>query len=93
MIGGGDTGTDCIGTSVRHGAESVVNLELMDIPPPVRADGNPWPNWPKIFRVDYGHAEATHKYGKDPRSYNMLSKRFVDDGSGNLTGVEVVKVR
>lgn len=93
VIGGGDTGTDCIGTSVRHGAKSIVNLELMDMPPPTRGAGNPWPMWPKIFRVDYGHAEVKHKYGKDPRTYNVLSKRFIDDGSGNVKGVEVVKVR
>lgn len=93
VIGGGDTGTDCIGTSVRHGAEQVVNLELMDTPPNERAGGNPWPTWPRVFRVDYGHAEAAHKYGKDPRTYNVLSKRFVDDGHGNVKGVEVVRVK
>ncbi len=54
-------GTDCIGTSVRHGATNVINLELMDMPPATRAPGNPWPQWPRIFRVDYGHAEAAHK--------------------------------
>jgi NADPH-dependent glutamate synthase beta subunit-like oxidoreductase len=56
VIGGGDTGTDCIGTSVRHGATNVINLELMDKPPVGRAPGNPWPQWPRVFRVDYGHA-------------------------------------
>jgi len=93
VIGGGDTGTDCIGTSVRHGAESIVNLELMDMPPPTRGAGNPWPSWPKIFRVDYGHAEVRHKYGKDPREYNVLSKRFIDNGNGQVQGIEIVKVR
>lgn len=67
VIGGGDTGTDCIGTSVRHGAANVINLELMSMPPPTRGEGNPWPQWPRIFRVDYGHAEANVRYGNDPR--------------------------
>jgi glutamate synthase (NADPH/NADH) len=58
VIGGGDTGTDCIGTSVRHGATNVINLELMDKPPASRGDNNPWPQWPRVFRVDYGHAGA-----------------------------------
>jgi glutamate synthase (NADPH/NADH) len=69
VIGGGDTGTDCIGTAVRHGATAVVNLELFDKPPEYRAENNPWPAWPRVFRVDYGHAEATHAYGADPRKY------------------------
>eukprot|EP00798_Chlamydomonas_sp_ICE-L_P026060 gene26060-11762_t len=92
VIGGGDTGTDCIGTSVRHGATSVINLELMDKPPDGRAKSNPWPQWPRVFRIDYGHAEAAYKYGKDPREYNVMTKRFVDDGKGNLTGIEIVSV-
>ncbi|KAK9817844.1 hypothetical protein WJX72_002960 [[Myrmecia] bisecta] len=93
VIGGGDTGTDCIGTSVRHGAKNVINLELMDQPPPERAANNPWPTWPRIFRIDYGHAEANVKYGRDPRRYNMLSKRFIKDEAGNLKGLEVVQVK
>lgn len=93
VIGGGDTGTDCIGTSVRHGASSVVNLELMDQPPLARADGNPWPSWPRVFKVDYGHAEAAHAYGADPRRYHVLVKRFiVDEETRALTGIEVVEV-
>lgn len=94
VIGGGDTGTDCIGTSVRHGATSVINLELMDQPPAERAEGNPWPSWPRIFKVDYGHAEAAHAYGKDPRRYHVLAKRFlVDAKTKQLTGIEVVEVK
>eukprot|EP00873_Tetraselmis_striata_P023387 jgi/Tetstr1/443651/TSEL_031644.t1 len=92
VIGGGDTGTDCIGTSVRHGATSVVNLELFDKPPDVRAPGNAWPAWPRVFRVDYGHAEAAEAYGADPRRYNVMTKRFVGDGKGGLKGLEVVEV-
>ena len=86
VIGGGDTGTDCIGTSLRHGCESVVNFELMTQPPATRAKGNEWPQWPRIFRVDYGHEEAATRDGKDPRTYEVLTKEFVAaaDGSGKI---------
>ncbi|CAI5493255.1 unnamed protein product [Closterium sp. Naga37s-1] len=93
VIGGGDTGTDCIGTSLRHGCESLVNLELLPQPPPSRADGNPWPQWPRIFRVDYGHEEAKTKFGSDPRSYEVLTKRFIGNDAGELTGIETVRVQ
>ena len=92
VIGGGDTGTDCIGTSLRHGCTSLVNFELLPRPPAERAGDNPWPEWPVIFRVDYGHQEAEAKFGKDPREYAILSKRFIDDGNGNVAGVETVRV-
>ncbi|MGB8330734.1 MAG: glutamate synthase small subunit [Polyangiales bacterium] len=92
VIGGGDTGTDCIGTSLRHGCASLVNFELLPKPPAVRAADNPWPEWPVIFRVDYGHEEAAAKFGKDPREFRVLSKRFLDDGNGNVAGVETVRV-
>ena len=92
VIGGGDTGTDCIGTSLRHGCASLVNFELLPEPPEDRAPDNPWPQWPNIFRVDYGHQEAAAKFGKDPREFCVLSKRFVDDGEGNVAGVEAVRV-
>ncbi|KFM26658.1 Glutamate synthase [NADH], amyloplastic [Auxenochlorella protothecoides] len=92
VIGGGDTGTDCIGTSVRHGATNVINLELMPQPPVTRAASNPWPYYPRVFKVDYGHAEAAAKYGADPRVYEVLTKRFIDDGQGNLKGLEIVSV-
>ncbi|KAJ8452700.1 hypothetical protein Cgig2_005036 [Carnegiea gigantea] len=93
VIGGGDTGTDCIGTSIRHGCNSITNLELLSEPPKSRAPGNPWPQWPRIFRVDYGHQEASTKFGKDPRSYEVLTKRFVGDENGNVKGLEVVRVK
>lgn len=154
VIGGGDTGTDCIGTSIRHGATSVINLELMDRPPAKRAANNPWPQvrahkavaahtastadptsegqqpepryfqcgtcackllldvcrscglmmsaacavvcvlqWPRIFRVDYGHAEAKYRFGADPREYNVMTKRFIGDDDGKLKGIEIVNVK
>ncbi|XP_057988761.1 glutamate synthase 1 [NADH], chloroplastic isoform X2 [Hevea brasiliensis] len=93
VIGGGDTGTDCVGTSIRHGCNGIVNLELLPEPPRTRAPGNPWPQWPRIFRVDYGHQEAAEKFGKDPRSYEVLTKRFIGDEHGNVKGLEVVRVR
>ncbi|GAB2223551.1 hypothetical protein Droror1_Dr00017692 [Drosera rotundifolia] len=93
VIGGGDTGTDCIGTSIRHGCSNIVNLELLPEPPKARAPGNPWPQWPRIFRVDYGHQEAAAKFGKDPRSYEVLTKRFVGDEHGTVKGLEVVRVK
>ncbi|XP_058100403.1 glutamate synthase 1 [NADH], chloroplastic isoform X1 [Magnolia sinica] len=92
VIGGGDTGTDCIGTSIRHGCTEIVNLELLPMPPQTRAPGNPWPQWPRIFRVDYGHQEAAAKFGKDPRFYEVLTKRFLGDENGALKGLEVVRV-
>ncbi|MCB1863679.1 MAG: FAD-dependent oxidoreductase, partial [Gammaproteobacteria bacterium] len=92
VIGGGDTGTDCIGTSIRHGCRSLVNFELLPQPPEERAADNPWPQWPKILRVDYGHAEASAKFGRDPREFCVLSKEFIDDGQGNVTGVKAIRV-
>jgi NAD(P)H-dependent glutamate synthase small subunit len=92
VIGGGDTGTDCIGTSLRHGCKSLVNFELLPCPPEERAANNPWPLWPKIFRVDYGHAEAAQKFGDDPRVYSIMSKEFLKDEDGNLTGIVTVNV-
>ena len=92
VIGGGDTGTDCIGTSLRQGCKSMVNFELLPMPPNGRADDNPWPEWPKILRVDYGHEESTTRFGQDPREYCILSKEFVDNGSGRLVGIKTVQV-
>ncbi|KAK0634879.1 glutamate synthase [Bombardia bombarda] len=92
VIGGGDTGNDCIGTSVRHGAKSVINFELLPQPPPERARDNPWPQWPRIYRVDYGHTEVRQHMGKDPREYSIMSEEFVDDGSGKVKGINTVRV-
>jgi len=92
VIGGGDTGTDCIGTSIRHGCRSIVNLELLPKPPAERAEDNPWPQWPRILRTDYGHEEAAALFGADPRVFSVLSKRFLDDGKGHVAGIETVRV-
>jgi NAD(P)H-dependent glutamate synthase small subunit len=92
VIGGGDTGTDCIGTSLRHGCKSLVNFELFPKPPESRDPNNPWPTWPKIFRVDYGHEEATEVQGEDPRVYSVSSLCFLGNERGELTGVRTVEV-
>ncbi|CAK7901455.1 glutamate synthase [NADH] [[Candida] anglica] len=92
VIGGGDTGNDCLGTSTRHGAKSVTNFELLPTPPNARPKDNPWPQWPRVFRVDYGHTEVAAHYGKDPREYSILSKEFVSDGEGNVKGIKTVRV-
>ncbi|WP_309398057.1 glutamate synthase subunit beta [Cerasicoccus maritimus] len=92
VIGGGDTGTDCVGTSIRHGAKSVIQLEIMPRPPEERQDDNPWPEWPKIYRMDYGQEEAKALQGEDPREYLVMTENFVDDGNGNLAGLNIVNI-
>ena len=92
VIGGGDTGTDCIGTSLRQGAKSIINFELMSRPPEDRSDNNPWPEWPVIFRVDYGHEESSQVFGEDPRHYQLLTKAFIKDTDGNVKGIKTVNV-
>jgi len=92
VIGGGDTGTDCIGTALRQGAKSIVNFELMGKPPEDRAENNPWPLWPLIYRVDYGHAEAEAVFGQDPRAYHLMTKSFNKDVNGKVVGLNTVNV-
>ena len=92
VIGGGDTGTDCIGTSMRHGCKSLVNFELLQQPPAERAPDNPWPQWPKVYRQDYGHEEVSAQFGADPRVFSILSKEFIDDGHGNVAGIKTVTI-
>jgi len=92
VIGGGDTGTDCIATSLRHGCKSLVNFEIMPKPPLDRAPDNPWPLWPKIYRTDYGHEEAACHFGNDPRVYSISGKEFVVDEDGKLLGINTVDV-
>jgi glutamate synthase (NADPH/NADH) small chain len=91
VIGGGDTGADCIGTSLRHGCKSMINLELLDEPPEKRAADNPWPLWPKIRRTDYAHEESIARFGADPRSYAVVSKEF-EGRDGKLTSVKIARV-
>jgi glutamate synthase (NADPH/NADH) small chain len=93
VIGGGDTGTDCVGTSLRHGCKSLVQFEIMNKPPLERADNNPWPQWPRILKVDYGQQEFEAKYGEDPRKYAINVKSFEGDSEGNLTKVNTVDVK
>jgi glutamate synthase (NADPH/NADH) small chain len=92
IIGGGDTGTDCVGTSLRHGCSSVIQLEIMPRPPDRRAEDNPWPEWPKINKMDYGQEEAAAKFGADPRIYLTTATRFEGDGNGSVKAVHTVEV-
>ena len=97
VIGGGDTGTDCIGTALRHGCRSLVNFELLPQPPATRAPHNPWPTWPVIFRTEYGHEESAAMFGKDPRVYLISSTEFtarsVDGGGNRKNGRKVSGIR
>jgi len=94
IIGGGDTGNDCIGTAVRQGAKSIVNLELMPKPPPTRSPSTPWPHWPTMNKVDYGHEEAAEltNGGEDIRQFSMSTKEFIGDDSGHVTAIKVVSL-
>ena len=92
VIGGGDTGTDCCGTSLRHGCQSLVQLEIMPQPALQRAADNPWPQWPKVRKLDYGQEEAAAVFGADPRQYLVTAKRFLGDAAGHVKGIEIVKV-
>ena len=92
IIGGGDTGTDCVGTSLRHGCKSVIQLEILPRPPLQRDADNPWPEWPKVFRTDYGQQEAAAKFGHDPRIYLTTATRFESDQGGRVKAVHTVQV-
>lgn len=93
IIGGGDTGTDCVGTSLRHGCNSLVQLEILPKPPESRAGDNPWPEWPKIYRMDYGQEEAAAKFGDDPRAYLTTATQFEADAAGHVKAVHTVQVQ
>jgi glutamate synthase (NADPH/NADH) small chain len=93
IIGGGDTGNDCVGTSIRHGCKSVTQVEMMPKAPDQRAEDNPWPEWQKICKTDYGQEEAIAVFGHDPRIYETTVKEFLKDKEGNLSGVKLVKLR
>ena len=92
MIGGGDTGTDCIATSLRHGCKSLVNFELFPKPPDDRSQDNPWPLWPRIHRIDYGHAESEQRFGEDPRKFSISSKEILRNADGSLNGILTIEV-
>ncbi len=92
IIGGGDTGTDCVGTSIRHGCKSLIQLEIMPKPPQERSPSNPWPEWPKVYRLDYGQEEAAAKFGEDPRGYLKTATKFEKDENGHVKAVHTVNV-
>lgn len=92
VIGGGDTGTDCVGTSMRHGCKSLVQLEIMPQPPMTRAGSNPWPEWPKVYKMDYGQEEAAAVFGADPRRYLVTAKKFEAGDQGSLKAVHIVGI-
>jgi glutamate synthase (NADPH/NADH) small chain len=92
VIGGGDTGTDCVGTSLRHGCRSLAQFEILPRPPAERPSYNPWPEWPKIYRTDYGQAEAIALFGHEPRRYAISTKKFVGDEHGQLKELHTVRL-
>jgi len=92
VIGGGDTGNDCLGTSVRHGCRSLLNFEILPRPPLERAPDNPWPFWPRVYKVDYGHEEAHALFGRDPREFSILVKEFVGDAKAGVRAVRTIRV-
>ena len=92
VIGGGDTGTDCVGTSLRHGCKSLIQFEILPKPPLERAPDNPWPQWPKVYKMDYGQEEAAALFGDDPRQYLISTKRFVGDAHGHVKELHTVRI-
>ena len=92
IIGGGDTGTDCVGTSLRHGCRSLTQFEIMPRPPDERAPDNPWPEWPKVYTQDYGQEEAAARFGDDPREYLISTTRFTGDETGHVRQLHTVQV-
>jgi len=93
VIGGGDTGTDCVSTSLRHECETLTQFEILPKPPKTRSDANPWPEWPNVYKLDYGQEEARKKYGEDPRQYEVMTQKFVGDGNGNVKELHTVQVK
>lgn len=92
VIGGGDTGNDCVGTAIRLGAKSVTQLEMMSKAPDTREDNNPWPQWPRIYKTDYGQEEAIAMYGHDPRIYQTTVTEFIKDEKGDVQKAKIVKL-
>jgi glutamate synthase (NADPH/NADH) small chain len=92
VVGGGDTGTDCVGTAIRQGARSLVQLEILPRPSEIRAEDNPWPQWPKVYKLDYGQEEAAALWGADPRLYCVNARRLIGDAEGKLKAIETVEI-
>jgi glutamate synthase (NADPH/NADH) small chain len=92
VIGGGDTGTDCVATAMRQGCKTLTQLEIMEQPPLDRASDNPWPEWPKVYKLDYGQEEAATKFGADPRAYLTTVKRFVGDAGNAVKEIVTVQI-
>ncbi|MCU1265461.1 MAG: glutamate synthase [Acidobacteria bacterium] len=92
VIGGGDTGTDCVGTALRQGCRSLVQFEILAQPPEQRGLDNPWPQWPRVYRVDYGQEEAAALFGQDPRAYSIMTRRFLGDDEGCLRAVQTINI-
>lgn len=93
IVGGGDTGNDCVGTCIRHGCKSVTQLEMMPKLPDSRAETNPWPQYPRVCKTDYGQEEAIAVFGHDPRVYCTTVKSFVPDDGGNIKAVVTVELK
>jgi glutamate synthase (NADPH/NADH) small chain len=92
ILGGGDTGTDCVATAMRHGCRSLLQFEILPKPPLSRAPDNPWPQWPRVYKLDYGQEEAAAIFGQDPRKYRVLTKRFVEDERGLVKELHTIRV-
>jgi glutamate synthase (NADPH/NADH) small chain len=92
VIGGGDTGTDCVATAMRHHCKSIVQLEIMPQSPISRGSDNPWPQWPKLYKMDYGQEEAAAVFGKDPRKYTTITKEFIGGENGCVKAIHTVKI-
>jgi glutamate synthase (NADPH) small chain len=92
VVGGGDTGTDCVGTSMRHGCKTLTQLEILPCPPDIRQPDNPWPEWPKVYKLDYGQEEAKARFGADPRIYLTTGEKFVGDSNGRVKELHVYDV-
>ena len=92
VIGGGDTGTDCCGTSLRHGCKTLAQFEIMPRPPEERADNNPWPQWPNVYKLDYGQEEAKARFGDDPRTYLIMTQKFVADDEGHVKELHTINI-
>jgi glutamate synthase (NADPH/NADH) small chain len=92
VIGGGDTGTDCVATAIRDGCRSLTQFEIMPQPPGERGEANPWPEWPRVYKLDYGQKEAAARFGSDPREYLLMTRAFYGDGDGRVSGLETVSL-